>query len=86
MAAQTPLLARADVQFVHADGRPGQTWRGVQVLVRRNRLELGDASGTILADDGVVACQKQGRRTWRVRTAAGTYTVTRDVGGCGSCG
>jgi len=82
MAAQLPLLARADVQFTYADGRQGDAWQAVQVLVRRNRIELADAGGTLLADDSVVAAQKTGRNTWRVRTAAGAFTITRQ-GGCG---
>jgi len=86
MAAQTPLLAQADVQFVHADGRPGASWADVQVLVRRNRIEIGDSSGTVHTDDTVVACQKSGRSTWRVRVQSGSFTVTRKGGGCGGCG
>ena len=73
-------VARATVSH----GRT-QPWETVSVLVRNNVLRVTSRSGQSYVDDPTVSLVEHvDRRTWRVTTDAGVFTVVRQ-GGCG-CG
>jgi hypothetical protein len=80
------MAAGFALSSANVTGPDGAVHSKVSVLVRNNVLKLKarGVSDPVVLDETVISSERIGRREWKVTTAAGEFTMTRQPCNCHS--